>query len=110
MAEATEQSEGDHDDSVQNFAAHNAAKDRLAIPKNRMQTLYNLMLYLALAKRELTVEDRITGNMGGTLAPMGAPGGIGGTVAVSQVAPLPPAEAATAYQKRTRWAAVSGPR
>merc|ERR550514_212093 len=47
--------------------------------KNRMNKFYNPTLYKAPPKRELTEEERITLNMGGTLAPTAAPGGIAGT-------------------------------
>merc|ERR1719272_1910095 len=44
-----------------------------------MNKFYNPKLYKAPPKRELTEEERITLNMGGTLAPTAAPGGIAGT-------------------------------
>merc|ERR1719160_777516 len=44
-----------------------------------MNKFYNPSLYKAPPKRELTEEERITLNMGGTLAPTAAPGGIAGT-------------------------------
>merc|ERR1719263_2738022 len=44
-----------------------------------MQKFYNPKLYKPPPKRELTEEERITLNMGGTLAPTEAPGGIAGT-------------------------------
>jgi len=59
-------------------------------------------LYKPPPKRELSEEDRIVVNMGGTLAPTAAPGGIAGTgIALSQavVAPPPPPEANLAYKK-----------
>merc|ERR1711957_478375 len=40
---------------------------------------YNPKLYKAAPKRELSEEERITVNMGGTLAATNAPGGIAGT-------------------------------
>merc|ERR550537_989479 len=68
-----------------------------------MQKFYNPKLYKAPPKRELTEEERITLNMGGTLAPTNPPGGIAGTgvsfaqvsahVAQKKDAPAPPPEA-----------------
>merc|ERR1719272_2499226 len=66
-----------------------------------MNKFYNPKLYKAPPKRELTEDERITLNMGGTLAPTAAPGGIAGTgVTVfvqlrahtqNKAAPAPPA-------------------
>lgn len=47
--------------------------------KNRLNKFYNKDLYKAPPKRELSAEDRVVVNMGGTLAPTAAPGGIAGT-------------------------------
>merc|ERR1719162_989716 len=44
-----------------------------------MNKFYNPKLYKAPPKRELSEEERITLNMGGSLAPTAAPGGIAGT-------------------------------
>merc|ERR1719421_2362556 len=76
VAEATEQRKEDHEDFVEELAANNAAKDILAIAKNRLNKFYNPKLYKAPPKRELSEEDRIAVNMGGTMAPTEAPGGI----------------------------------
>merc|ERR1719231_1892095 len=67
-----------------------------------MNKFYNPKLYKAPPKRELSAEDRITVNMGRTLAPTQPPGGIAGTgvAALSQVAPPPPPETYGAYQKK----------
>merc|ERR1719440_2698201 len=73
VAEATEQRKEDHEDFVENMAANNAAKDIIAIAKNRLNKFYNPKLYKAPPKRELSAEERITVNMGGTLAPTNAP-------------------------------------
>merc|ERR1719213_1009132 len=67
-----------------------------------MQKFYNPKLYKPPPKRELTEEERITLNMGGTLAPTNPPGGIAGTgvsfvqfhdVTAQKAAPPPPPEA-----------------
>merc|ERR1719446_971662 len=67
-----------------------------------MNKFYNPKLYKAPPKRQLSEEERITVNMGGTLAPTAAPGGIAGTgvTALSQVAPPPPPETFGAYSKK----------
>merc|ERR1719305_1578646 len=79
VAEATESRKEEHDDYVETLAANNAAKDIIGIAKNRLQKFYNPKMYKAPPKRELSEEERITVNMGGTLAPTAAPGGIAGT-------------------------------
>merc|ERR1719238_1862275 len=79
VAEATETRKKEHDDYVETLAANSAAKDLLAFAKNRLNKFYNPSLYKAPPKRELSEEEQITVNMGGTLAPTAAPGGIAGT-------------------------------
>jgi len=76
---ATQQRKEEHEDCTAALAADNAAKQLIEIAKNRLQKFYNPKLYKAPPKRELTEEERITLNMGGTLAPTEAPGGIAGT-------------------------------
>merc|ERR1719217_571420 len=111
VAEATEQRKEEHEDYVTELAANNAAKDIIGIAKNRMQKFYNPKLFKPAPKRELTAEERISVNLGGTMAPTNAPGGIAGTgvTALLQVsgrasemkdAPAPPPEAVPAYQKK----------
>jgi len=66
-------------------------------------------LYKAPPKRELAEDDRITVNMGGTLAPTEAPGGIAGTgigasfvqLSTKRGAPPPPPDAVEAYSKKS---------
>merc|ERR1719305_744336 len=100
VAEATETRKEEHDDYVETLAANTAAKDLLAFAKNRLNKFYNPKLYKAPPKRELSEEEQLTVNMGGTLAPTAAPGGIAGTgIGLSQVAPPPPPEANLAYKK-----------
>merc|ERR1719311_32675 len=91
------------------MANDNAAKEVLTFAKNRLNKFYNPKLYKAPPKRELTEEERITVNMGGTLAPTAPPAGIAGTgiglvqehrnLADEQEAPPPPPEANLAYKK-----------
>merc|ERR1712139_554928 len=100
VAEATATRKEEHDDYVATLASNNAAKDLLAFAKNRLNKFYNPKLYKAPPKRELSEEDQITVNMGGTLAPTAAPGGIAGTgIGLMQAAPPPSPEANLAYKK-----------
>jgi len=102
VAEATEQRKEEHADNVETLTSDNAAKELIGIAKNRMNKFYNPKLYKAPPKRELSEEERIAVNMGGTLAPTAAPGGIAGTgvTALAQVAPPPPPATWGAYQKK----------
>merc|ERR1719421_2696666 len=79
VAQATEQRKEENAEYTQLMAANGAAKELILFAKNRMQKFYNPKLYKAPPKRELTEEERITVNNGGTLAPTEAPGGIAGT-------------------------------
>jgi len=89
------------------MASDAAAKELLGFAKNRLNKFYNPKLYKAPPKRELTEEERITVNNGGTLAPTAAPGGIAGTgVTVladvsAHVAPAPPPATAAAFSKKS---------
>jgi hypothetical protein len=103
VAEATETRQTEHEDFVEFTAQNSAAVDLLKFAKNRLNKFYNPSQYKAPPKRELTEEQQITLNNGGTLAPTDAPGGIAGT-GISAVqagaAPPPPPEANLAYQKK----------
>jgi chromosome segregation ATPase len=105
VAEATEQRKQEHADFNDMIAQDSAAKEVLNFAKNRLNKFYNPKLYKAPPKRELSEEDRITVNNGGTLAPTAAPGGIAGTgitvLAQGQVAPPPPPETFGAYSKKS---------
>merc|ERR1719169_410150 len=81
--------------------------------KNRMNKFYNPKLYKPPPKRELTEEERITLNMGGTLEPTAPPGGIAGTgigflqsrdsdadTALNSAKPPPPPEMPGEYKKK----------
>jgi chromosome segregation ATPase len=105
VAEATEQRKEEHADAVETLTNDQAAKELIDIAKNRMNKFYNPKLYKPPPKRVLSEEDRITVNMGGTLAPTAAPGGIAGTgveAMFSQVAPPPPPETFGAYAKKSQ--------
>merc|ERR1719267_429586 len=84
-----------------------AAKELIGMARNRMNKFYNPKLYKPPPKRVLSEEDRIVVNMGGTLAPTAAPGGIAGTgVTVladvsAHVAPPPPPATAAAFSKKS---------
>jgi len=111
VAEATEQRKEENEEFIELMANDAAAKEILGFAKNRLNKFYNPKLYKAPPKRELSEEDRIVVNMGGTLAPTAAPGGIAGTgiaalVDVSvhdagKVAPPPPPETAAAFSKKS---------
>jgi len=105
VGEATTQRKKEHEEFEAQLAANTAAVQLIEIAKNRMAKFYNPKLYKPPPKRELTEEERITLNMGGTLAPTNPPGGIAGTgVALSQSngpAPPPPPETPSAeYEKK----------
>merc|ERR1719198_167549 len=69
VAEATEQRKEEHAESVETLTSDNAAKELIGVAKNRLNKFYNPKLYKAPPKRELSEEERIAVNMGGTLAP-----------------------------------------
>merc|ERR1719476_308117 len=109
VAEATEQRKNEHQDFKELMASDSAAKELLGFAKNRLNKFYNPKLYKAPPKVELSKEDRIFVNNGGTPPPQAAAGGIAGTgikvfaqVNVhDQVAPPPPPEAPGAYKKKS---------
>jgi len=104
VAEATEQRKEENAAFKELMANDSAAKEVLAFARNRLNKFYNPKLYKAPAKRELSEEDRITVNNGGTLAATAAPGGIAGTgIEAMQVkeAPPPPPEAPKAFTKKS---------
>jgi hypothetical protein len=104
VSEATEQRKEEHADNAETVANDNAAKELIGIAKNRLNKFYNPKMYKPAPKRVLSEEERITVNMGGTLAPTAAPGGIAGTgvtaLAQTVTAPPPPPETWGAYTKK----------
>jgi hypothetical protein len=113
VVEATELREAEHKEYTETMAADNAAKELIGVAKNRLAKFYTPKLYKAAPKRELTAEERISVNMGGTMAPTAPPGGIAGTGVVfaevsehsvsasaQQGAPPPPPETWGAYTKK----------
>ena len=103
VSEATETRKEENSDFVTTLAANNAAVEILGFAKNRLNKFYNPKMYKEAPKRELSEEERITLNMGGTLAPTAAPGGIAGTgvTALLEGAPPPPPETFGAYSKKS---------
>jgi len=110
VADATAQRQEENKDFTELMASNAAAKELLQFAKNRLNKFYNPKLYKAPPKRVLSEEDRITVNMGGTLAPTAAPGGIAGTgVTVladvsahdARVAPPPPPATVAAFSKKS---------
>jgi chromosome segregation ATPase len=110
VSAATEQRKEENADYTSLMANDNAAKQLLFFAKNRLNKFYNPRLYKPAPKRVLSEEERITVNMGGTLAPTMA-GGIAGTgVTVladvsahnaGKVAPPPPPATAAAFAKKS---------
>jgi len=106
VAGATETRKAEHEEFAATLAGNQAAVKLIEIAKNRMNKFYNPKLYKPPPKRELTEEERITLNMGGTLAPTNPPGGIAGTGVFSQTgnglvaAPPPPPETFGEYKKK----------
>jgi len=108
VAESTETRKEEHADYSELMSSDAAAKELLGIAKNRLNKYYNPKLYNPPPKRELSEEERIVTNMGGTLAPTAAPGGIAGTGVTafqevnvhSNVAPPPPPDSFKAYAKK----------
>jgi len=73
VATATIQRKKEHAEYEKTLAQNSAAVQLVERAKNRMQKFYNPKLYKPEPKRELTEEERITVNMGGTLAPTQPP-------------------------------------
>jgi len=105
VAERTDVRKEENSDFITAMAQHRTAHELLSFAKNRMNKFYNPKLYKPAPKRELTEEDRITLNMGGTMTPTAAPGGIAGTgVGFVQVkdAPGPPPDTwSGSYNKKS---------
>jgi len=109
VAEATEQRKAENSEFKDLMAGNSAAKELIGVAKNRLNKFYNPKLYKPPPKRELTEEERIAVNMGETLAPTPAPGGIAGTgvtvfaevKAHGQADPGPAPEAVGDFKKKT---------
>jgi uncharacterized protein (DUF2147 family) len=79
VADATAQRQEENAAFKTLMTENTAALELIKMAKNRMNKFYNPSLYVAPPKRELSREDRIAVNMGGTAPPTPAPGGIAGT-------------------------------
>merc|ERR1740117_605060 len=79
VSDATATRKEENSDVTKTLSSNMAAKDLLGMAKNRLNKFYNPKMHKAAPKRELSEEEQITVNMGGTLAPTAAPGGIAGT-------------------------------
>jgi chromosome segregation ATPase len=79
VAEATLQRKEEHEEYSSLMAETGTAKELLGFAKNRLNKYYNPKLHKAAPERQLSEEDRIVANNGGTLPPTEAPGGISGT-------------------------------
>merc|ERR1740125_62863 len=106
VEEATVNRKEENEDYTVLLAGNTAAIELIGMAKNRMNKFYNPSMYKAPPKRELTEDERITLNMGGTLAPTAAPGGIAGTgvtvfISEHRGAPPPPPETFGAYSKKS---------
>merc|ERR1719506_2118775 len=86
VAEATKQRKDEHAEYEESMASDGAAKELLGMAKNRLAQFYTPKLAKPDPKRQLSEEEQITANMGGTLAPTAAPGGIAGTGVVAAFA------------------------
>jgi len=103
VADATETRKEEHEDFVETLSGNTAAVDLLNFAKNRLNKFYNPSQYTAPPKRQLSEDEQITLNMGGTLAPTAAPGGIAGTgigLLQGDAAPPPPPAADLAYKTK----------
>merc|ERR1719498_1448546 len=66
VAEATSDRKEEHEENVATISNDNAAKEIIGVAKNRLNKFYNPKLYKPPTKRELSEEERIAVNMGGT--------------------------------------------
>mmetsp|Transcript_52869 Transcript_52869/g.112858 ORF Transcript_52869/g.112858 Transcript_52869/m.112858 type:complete len:735 (+) Transcript_52869:75-2279(+) len=111
VGEATEQRKAENVEYKELMASDSAAKQLLEFAKNRLNKFYNPKLYKPPAEQELSAEDQIFVNNGGTPPPTEAPGGIAGTGVTAFVqikqhstlkdAPAPPPATWSAYQSKS---------
>jgi septal ring factor EnvC (AmiA/AmiB activator) len=113
VATATSQRKDENEEYKALITSDSAAKELLAIAKNRLNQFYNPSLYKPPAKTELSAESRIVVSMGNPdeIVTTTQPGGIANTGVtvfaqvsahrlVGQVAPAPPPETWDAYAKK----------
>jgi len=113
VVEGTDQRKVENTQYKELMSSNGAAKELLGFAKNRLNKFYNPSLYKAAPKQELSAEDRIVVNNGGTPPPTEAPGGIAdtGIAALVQVsahnqlsddtAPAPPPATWGAYSNKS---------
>jgi septal ring factor EnvC (AmiA/AmiB activator) len=113
VTEATVQRKDENEEYKSLIASDSAAKQLLAIAKNRLNQFYNPALYKPPAKTELSAESRIVVSMGNPddIVTTTQPGGIANTGVtvfaqidahrqVGSEAPPPPPETWSAYAKK----------
>jgi hypothetical protein len=110
VSEATDLRRKENGEHKELMTSDTNAKDVLNWAKNRLNKFYNPKLYKPPPARSMTEEERISVNMGGTLAPV-TPGGIANTgigafVQISRhtskkAAPGPPPSTFGAYQSKS---------
>jgi len=79
VEEATELRKSENAEYKDTLAADTAAKKLILIAKNRLSQFYAPALYIPPPEQELSEEERVFVNMGGTPPPTEAPAGIAGT-------------------------------
>jgi len=94
VAEATEQRKEENAEYSDLMAGNSAAKELLGFAKNRLNKFYNPKLYKAPPKEELSADDRIVANMGGSFAQIRVHN-------MGKAAPPPPPETFGPYTKKT---------
>jgi len=106
VEEATAQRQAESAEYADLMKSDTAAKELILFAKNRLNKFYNVALYKAPPKRELSEDDQIYVNEGGDI-PTEAPGGIANTgiaafvqVSTHKDAPPPPPATAAAYTKK----------
>jgi len=79
VAQATEDRKAENSEFKELMASDSAAKELLGFAKNRLNKFYNPKLFKSAPKQELSEEENVFVNNGGTPPPTEAPGGIAGT-------------------------------
>merc|ERR1719498_127438 len=69
VAEATAQRKAENAEYQETMQSDGAAKELIGLAKNRMAKFYNPKMYKAAPARKMSEAERISVNMGGTLAP-----------------------------------------
>merc|ERR1719217_1145942 len=104
VAQATETRKEEHAEFEELRATNSAVVGIIEMAKNRLQKFYNPKLYKPPPKRELSEEERITLNMGGTLAPTNPPAALVQESDDAQDgdsdAPAPPPSTGGGYKKK----------